>query len=275
MLVRVAWAGSLLALLALPPAVHADPESVAQAQLRPLIIDSSRARLDAHSQEQLQQLSHAATGRAPDVALLAPILRGLTATAVPARSWWRRVWDWLVDHLTPQQQQSSQPWLADLMQLALRVRWLWSAILWCGLIALPVAVGYIVWREVRAMGRRSSDDVMKSGAPTGGGPAQSPLAVLRAAPPAQRPALLFAMLIGRLVAAGRLPPDRSLTHREVARKALLDDAAERRLIETLARLSERQLYAGTPGTPEGLAELLARGEDLYTTGWSRPPESRE
>jgi hypothetical protein len=80
------------------------------------------------------------------------------------------------------------------------------------------------------------------------------------------------MLITRLVAAGRLPPDRSLTHREVARRAAVDDPEQRRLIETLARLSERQLYSGSTSTPVGIDELLARGEDLYITGWGRPAE---
>jgi hypothetical protein len=205
------------------------------------------------------------------VAALTPILRGLKTTAVPARSWWRRIWDWLVEHLTPQQS-SSQPWLTDLMRLALRARWLWTVLMWCTLIALPLAVGFIIWREMRAMGRRSRDARLETGIAGPTGPAQSRLAALRAAPLAQRPALLFALLIGRLVAAGRLPPDRSLTHREIARKALLDGADQRRLIETLARLAERQLYADAPAVPDGLAELLARGEDLYTTGWSQSAE---
>jgi hypothetical protein len=242
-----------------------------QAQVRPLIIDSSRARFDRHSLEQLQKLLHSSAGRRPDVAALTPILRGLTATAMAPRSWWQRLWDWLVEHLTPQQS-TSNPWLADLMRLALRTRWLWTAIIWCTLIALPVAVGIIVWRELRAMGRRSNDELVKIDAMAATGPPQSRLVLLRAAPLTHRPALLFALLIGRLVAAGRLPPDRSLTHREVARKALLDDLEQRRLIETLARLSERQLYGSAPGAPAGLAELLARGEDLYTTGWGRPTE---
>ena len=51
---------------------------------------------------------------------------------------------------------------------------------------------------------------------------------------------------------------------------MLDDAEQRRLLESLARLSERQLYSGIASTPAGLEELLARGEDLYTTGWGRP-----
>jgi hypothetical protein len=56
---------------------------------------------------------------------------------------------------------------------------------------------------------------------------------------------------------------------------LLDDPEQRRVIETLARLSERQLYGPAPGAPEGLADLLAQAEDLYTTGWGRPTEPQK
>ena len=295
-----AW--PVLLLLALPLPGHADPRSVIgdcvaridarttglselekscpdleaaleQAQLRPLLTDSSSARLDRHSLIALQRLLQPAAGRGPDVATLQPILRGLTTTAPPHRSWLQRLWDWLVEHATPHPQQgSSKNWLAELMRLATPAQWLWTALIWVILIALPIGVGVVIWFEVRAMGRRSDDQhsgVRVSGVP---GHSFSQLAALRAAPLTQRPAFLFALLIGRLIAAGRLPPDRSLTHREVARGAQLDDAEQRRLIESLARLAERQLYATTAAAPEGLAELLARGEDLYTTGWGRPTE---
>jgi hypothetical protein len=248
--------------------------ALAQAQIRPLIIDSSRARLDRHSLLQLQRLLHSAAGPAPDTAALGPILRGLTATPVAPRPWWRRLWDWLVEHFTPRQR-ASDPWLVELLRSALQAQWLWRALIWITLIALPVSIAIIVWREVRAMGRRSNDERASPGVAEAMGPSLSRLALLRAEPLSQRPALLFALLIGRLVAAQRLAPDRSLTHREVARKALLDDVEQRRLIESLARLSERQLYAHAPGAPEGLAELLARGEDLYTTGWGRPADLPE
>ena len=248
--------------------------ALARAQIRPLIIDSSRARLDRHSLVQLRRLLHPAAGRAPQIAILTPILRGLTVTVVAPRSWWRRLWDWLVEHLTPQQD-NSDPWLVQLLRSAMRIQWLWTAIIWGTLIALPIAIGIVVWREVLAMGRRSNDDRAESGAAAATGPSLSRLALLRTAPLSQRPALLFALLIGRLVAAQRLPADRSLTHREIARKVLLDEVEERRVIESLARLSERQLYADAPGAPDGLAELLARGEDLYTTGWGRPTESQK
>jgi hypothetical protein len=244
------------------------------AGIRPLIIASSQELFDRGSLRRLPVLMHGPTGSAPDVAALAPVLRGLHRTVAPPRSWWRRVWDWLVEHLAPRQPaDTSSPWLTGILRLLPRLQWLWTAIIWGTFITLPIAVVIIVVREVRAMGRPSVDAAGTAGPTAGTGPVESRLAMLRRAPSAERPAQLFALLIARLVAAGRLPPDRSLTHREIARRALLDDAEQRQLIESLARLAERQLYSELLAAPAGVEVLLARGEDLYTTGWGRPAGS--
>jgi hypothetical protein len=249
------------------------PAALESAGIRPLIIDSSRAVFDVTSLRQLR-VSIRPPGRpAPTVAALGPILRGLRATPVPPPSLWQRMWDWLAAHLTPNQDQRSVPaWLTGILRLLPKLQWVWTGIIWATCIALPVAVVILVMREMRAMGRRSLDDPAAADPAVTTGRAGSRLALLRQMPPGQRPAQLFAMLISRLVAAGRLPPDRSLTHREVVGRVVLDDAEQRRLIDSLARLSERQLYSGSTVAPAGLEELLARGEDLYITGWGRPAE---
>jgi hypothetical protein len=247
------------------------PDALQSAGVRPLIIDSSRSLLDRESLRRLSGLIHAANGPRPSVAALAPILRQLQGTAAPPRSWWRKLWDWVLDHFANgKPDDGSSPWWAGIKRLLSRAQWLWTAIIWATIIALPIAVVILVVREVRALGKRSIDDPLAAGAKRASGRLDSQLALLRRAPLGQRPAQLFALLIARLVAAGRLPPDRSLTHREVVRKVLLEDAEQRQLVESLARLSERQLYSAVAGTPAGLEELLARGEDLYTVGWSRP-----
>ena len=241
--------------------------------VRPLIIDSSRSVLDRDSLRRLSTLIHAAHGPLPPVAALAPILRQLHGTVAPPRSWWRRLWDWILDHVANAiPSDDSGPWWSAIQRLLGHTRWLWTALIWATIIALPIAAVIIVVREVRAMGKRSDDDPLAADAQSLSARPESQLALLRRAPLGQRPAQLFAMLIARLVAAGRLPPDRSLTHREVVRKVLLEDGAQRQLIDSLARLSERQLYSGVAAPPAGLEELLARGEDLYTVGWSRPLE---
>ncbi|HEY6455393.1 MAG TPA: hypothetical protein VIY90_08960 [Steroidobacteraceae bacterium] len=243
------------------------------AGVEPLLIDSSRVVIDRDSLRQLPALIHRAVGPAPPVAALGPILRGLRVTPAPPKSWWERLLEWLGEHLAPQQRSTSAPpWLTGVLHFLPRLQWLWTAMIWCTLMALPIVVAIVVMREVRALGRRSVDEPLIAGEAAATGLRQSQLALLHQAPMGQRPAQLFAMLIARLVAAGRLPPDRSLTHREITRRVRLEDVEQRYLLETLARLSERQLYCGAASTPPGLDEVLSRGEDLYTTGWGRPLE---
>ncbi|HEX3836961.1 MAG TPA: DUF4129 domain-containing protein [Steroidobacteraceae bacterium] len=205
---------------------------------------------------------------------MAPILQTLQRTSEAPRPWWQRLWDWVLERLTRQRRSdSSSSWLDELARQLASAQWVWKAIIWGSLIAFPLLVVIIVVYEIRAMGRRSTDAAATAAEAAVAGLSDSRLARLRLAPVSQRPARLFAMLISRLVAAGRLPPDRSLTHREVVRTAVLEDADQRRYIESLASLSERQLYSGVETSVDDLEELLARGEDLYTTGWGRSFES--
>jgi hypothetical protein len=240
------------------------------AQIGPLIIGSSRDRLDRQSLRQLQRLLHRTTGPAPAVSALTPFLQHPHST-LASRSWWQRLWDWLLERLMPKNLQNpNYSWLEQIARALGRARWLWAAIIWGAILALPIFVVVIIVREVRAMGRRSIDDPVTAAALVAPGVRDPSLAQLRRTPLGQRPAQLFAMLISRLVAAGRLPPDRSLTHREIVRRVLLDDADQRRFLASLARASERQLYAGAAAAPADIEQLLAQGEDLYTTGWGRP-----
>jgi hypothetical protein len=242
------------------------------AGIGPLILESSRSRFDVASLRQLGYLLHPAQRPGPAVALLGPSLHGLHPPPTVSRSWWVRFLEWLGAHLVPGQNSGNSPWLSALQHLFPNPEWLWSAIIWIAVISVIVLVAVVVVLEVRATGRKSVDDPLASGERVAAGKMASRLALLRQLPPGQRPAQLFALLIGRLVAAGRLPQDRSLTHREVARRARLENPDERQLIDQLARLSERQLYSDGIAAPAGLDELLARGEDLYTAGWGRPVE---
>jgi hypothetical protein len=246
--------------------------SLQAAHVAPLIISSSRDRLDRSSLIQLQRLLHPAISPAPSVPLLAPIIRQLEGPPATQRSWWRRFWDWVLKHFDRKDAQpSSNSWMAEIARQLARAHWLWQAIIWAVFIGLGILVAIVVVREVRVMRRHSSEDVgpqplEKSGA----GPPVSRLALLHQVPLGQRPAQLFRMLVSRLVAAGRLPPDRSLTHREIVRSVVLDDAGESRYLAALARLSERQLYSQGSAMPADLDQILGHGEDLYITGWSRP-----
>ncbi|HEY3731871.1 MAG TPA: DUF4129 domain-containing protein [Steroidobacteraceae bacterium] len=238
------------------------------AGVRPLIIASSRDRFDRQSLPWLATLLHPALATGPDVSRLDPILRGLRRPVAQSSSWWQRVWHWIVRHLNGNAPNAADSWWAKFVRQVIGAPLLWAGLILCALVALVVAVVVVVAREIRAGRTSKAPPVAIPIAPIG--PASSQLALLRQVPLAQRPARLFALLISRLVSADRLPADRSLTHREVVRRVQLEESDQRRYVESLARLSEQQLYSGATTSPEGIEEFLARGEDLYTTGWSRP-----
>src|SRR5665213_3780229 len=114
--------------------------SLAAAQIRPLIIPSSRDLLDRNSLTHLERLLHSRQGPSPSVATLAPILQALPGTTVAPRSWWQRLWSWVLEQLNHHQSASGNPWLTELARQLASARWLWQAIIWGTLIALPVGV---------------------------------------------------------------------------------------------------------------------------------------
>jgi hypothetical protein len=243
------------------------------AGIRPLIIASSRDRFDRDSLLRLETLLHPAPMARPDVSKLDPILRALRGPTAPSRSWWQRLWDWIVKHLTGKEPKPGDIWWVQIARQLIGARWLWTSLILIALVALVIAVVVVVMREVRA---GHTSETASATTPNGQvGPADSSLALLRQVPLGERPARLFAMLISRLVSAGRLPADRSLTHREVVHRVQLEEPDQRRYIESLARLSEQQLYSGVTKLPAGIEEVLARGEDLYTIGWSQPQRAAE
>src|SRR5580698_250717 len=119
------------------------------AGIRPLIIASSRAQLDRQSLLRLKMLLHPALGAGPDVSQLDAILRGLRPPAPASRSWWQRLWDWIVKHLTGKEQPTDS-WWGEFVRQAMAARWLWISLILCGLVALVTVVVVAVVREVRA-----------------------------------------------------------------------------------------------------------------------------
>jgi len=87
---------------------------------------------------------------------------------------------------------------------------------------------------------------------------------LHAVPAQEQVRLLLRMLIDALVTTGRLPDDRSLTHRELASRARLDDASQRGSWMRLASVAERQLFAPKLAPDAELGPILDEGEALYS-----------
>jgi len=251
------------------PALEQDCAPLAAA-LRSLGVQSlfapgSAERLDRDSLRQLPALLHAPRRAPPAITALPDALRSLTLRE-PHRSWWQRLEDWLAEHLLRSRALVPMPWLTRWLQ-RLQLPPAAARVLFYALLAgLVLAAAAVVIRELRVIPRTGR--TRQAGARSGEDPATESawtVARLQREPLASRPVLLFRMLAARLSAAGRLPSDRSLTHRELAARIRLEDPGARALWVRLSGLAESQLYA-----PES---VLARAQDLYVAGFSplEPP----
>jgi hypothetical protein len=222
---------------------------------------------DADCLAQLPSLQRPALRSAPLTATLAPVLQALPGSAQPA-SWWQRLKLWLSERLGARAPAALPTWLGEwlerltpgeLLQLILR------HVLVGGLV---IAAALIVVRELRAAGvrlpwpwsARGRRGAAQDAVPEA--PDATALQALRCAPLAERPGLLFRLVVARFVAGGRLPADRSLTHRELRERARLDDA-ERATWRQLTALAERQVYAPGVAPPADAAALLDEAERLW------------
>jgi hypothetical protein len=219
---------------------------------------------DADCLAQLPSLLRPALRSAPSTATLAPVLQSLPGSSQPT-SWWQRLKRWLSERLGARAPVTLPTWLGEWLE-RLTPGELLQLILRHALVGgLVIAAALIVVRELRAAGVRlpwpRSARGRRGGAQDTGPDAADATALqaLRRAPPAERAGVLFRLVVARFVASGRLPADRSLTHRELRERARLDDA-ERATWRQLTTLAERQVYAPGVAPPVEAAAVLDEAE---------------
>jgi len=237
---------------------------------------ASRKRLDHDGLVMLLSLTAAPTahsGAPPDPAAVAAILREFAKAPAHQLSWWERFKAWCLKWLAPASRNSPSArlpaWLSKFSLSPTAA----SALFYSLLGLLVLAVLWMVRNELRAaglLGRTRAGPT--STRPSFAGSVSASLSLERVlkAPLAQRPALLFRLLAGELSRQGRLAAESSLTHREVAERARLDDAKEREQLGQLSRLAELQLYGGVTLEPVRSELILAEGQALYVQLRRRP-----
>lgn len=214
--------------------------------------------------EVARELALRASARAPQPTLLRPILAGLAAgNAQAPRTWWERVRRWLRSLITPEAA-DERSWAGRLgLHPALSQTLLRSIAYLTLALVLAFAALIVVaeWRASGAMRRRGqparADSVAQAAT-------REPLGWLDVehAPAAERPRILLGLIVARLTAARRLPAAGALTVRQLARAAVLHDAADRERFSDVAAAAEIVRYSSRAPNEEFLARALGRGREL-------------
>ncbi len=197
---------------------------------------------------------------------LQPVLASLQEELRPDRplTWFGRLKQWLRGIFDRQQEDTGswwERWLRD-VEVPQKVT---RGILY-GLVALIVLLAVaVVLNEVRVAGVLNRR-VPRRGRSLGHDPASglAPLtnADLDSVEPSERPAALLRMLVTTLVNSGRLRTEKSLTHRELGRRAMFDAAEQRECFERVASLGERLLYGAGGASGDEIDKVVTAGRAL-------------
>lgn len=248
------------------PGLGAALKSAAWHDLLPGTLGERREQISSASLAALVDLvkrSADATQRrpAPDRELLTDVLAGLGAEGQQGVTRWERFKRWLKQKFEDRKQDDESV-LEKWSRQFHTSEGVAQAITYLGYGLVMVLVGYVVFAEIRAAG-------LLGGAPRSrrqAGPAAEwrrrlLLADVMAAPLAERPGMLLKLLGEALSRAHRLPAPEGLTAQAIARRAHLDDEADRAGLARIAATAEQSRYAAQPPATEELegAVETARG----------------
>lgn len=270
-----AIAAAWLALLPLPsPAGDAPACSIPQPASRPFAsaqeaADSPEGRNDltAWEQDQAKPLPPESRLRGADVA---GILAGIERAPPRVASWWERLLARLDAWLQRHAKDAAAPaWLRDLLG-AISPEAIKTAF-WIVLCLLVIGLGGIVIMELRAAGHAARRPGRRrvAGAPDAA-PAASArvlsLAEITALSPLAQPAALLRLAIASLTARQLLPPDESLTNRELLGALAARAPAETAAFGRLARSADAAIYGGRAPPRDEVAVLVAAVRALQGAG---------
>lgn len=205
-------------------------------------------------------------GARPDAAAIHAVLDEYTPEAAGAAPTpWQRFRAWVERLLRGGEEADSSSWFNEWWERQSVPGWAGKTLFYL-LISLVLMVSiYVIGREVRAAreGRearqRSGMRDLRSG--SGGHEALS-VSLIEQADLTERPQLYLRLLVRELVRLGRLRPDRSLTHSELAGAARFEATADLDAFGQLAQVAERQLYGGGAGR-DRIEEVLARAREVH------------
>jgi Domain of unknown function (DUF4129) len=205
-----------------------------------------------------------ARGILPATQHVAGILAAISLPQPSQLSWWTRFKQWL-RRIMSAPSQADESWFTRWWQsikLSGNSRDLITGI--CLAVLVVLAVGVIV-NELRVaglLGRRSAAGTAVPRGPAARG--QVTLGQIETVAPRERPALLLELIAAQLAVRGLLPPARTLTARELVRRARLPDSAGRANLVQLVAVCERIRFAAEDVEEEIRENALRAGRLLLS-----------
>lgn len=243
-----------------------------KAPWRSLLPPEMRERREELSAESLRALAGlvraaevpATPKSAPDPAKLAPALDALGAQGHEGVTRWERFKRWLKGKFEARDKEDRESnWREDLMRKLNTSEGVAEVITYVGYGLVALLVAWVVWMELRAAGLFGGT---RRGAAAAAGAAawrrRLALADVAAAPLAERPGMLLQLLGEALTRAHRLPASAGLTAGAIARRAELDDAADRVELEDVAHTADAVRYAPAAPPDEALERSVADAKAL-------------
>jgi hypothetical protein len=214
--------------------------------LKPLLSAEERRRLDGTALRKLAALSSHYAGATPalgpKVVSLAAIADQVNGKKTETRSWWDRFTAWVREWLA-RPEASGKSWFDEWLHRVSESTSLLSAILYiCMAIVIAAALAVIIM-EMRAAGLLRRRKRIESLSQEDTGVSAIAIAGLPGVGRGGVPQLLN-LLVARLIQTRRLQFERTLTHRELVARSVLDTPEQRTTFARVSQAAESQVYGG-------------------------------
>ena len=219
-----------------------------------------------HKLERIRSLLEAADAdagavRRPDAAVVGDIVQRLQEEAgAPKRSLWERFKDWLRSLLDRHDQPEDAGWFSQWLREHVPLAGAIDAFLYLVLGGMIAALGWLVYRELRAGGMLPGRWRPRA--------APAPAAAVPAAPAqagateADAPSVLLGLLLGELRRLGRVQDRLGMTHRELGRAARFDAPVDGATFGRVLGAAEQVRYGNVPPSPGSVQAVVEAGRRL-------------
>ncbi len=236
-------------------------DEVSAASLRALVVLVREAGEDGESRPP------------PEPETLAPVLAALGEQGQQGATRWERLKRWFKQKLESRED-DEQGWLDEWRRELQTSEGIARALTYVGYALVATLVLFVIAAELRAAGLLSARRrAAERAAPESPWRRRLALADVAAAPLADRPGMLLRLLGESLTRAHRLPASEGLTATAIARRAELEETADRAGLERVASVAEQVRYAPQAPGSSALEDAVKLARELLAK-FARLPVKR-